>query len=326
MIGRREFVALLGGAAVWPVAASAQQRAVPTIGFLSSDSPGQATDRLRAFHNGLSEIGYVEGRNVAIEYRWAEGKNDRLPAFAADLVRLQAAVIMAVSDVSALPAKAATSTIPIVFISGNNPVDFGLVRNLNRPGENVTGVTTLNVEMAAKRLELLHQVVPTATSIAALINPTDPTAPVLSRELPTAADTLGLRLHILNAGTADEFDAVFARLTQMQVGALTIGADPYFNNQAERLAELTVRHAIPAIYQYRPFAAAGGLMSYGSSFTEPYRLAGTYIGRILKGERPAELPVQQAVKVEFILNLKTAKSLGLTIPLPLLGRADEVIE
>ena len=233
---------------------------------------------------------------------------------------------MAVSDVSALPAKAATSTIPIVFISGNNPVDFGLVRSLNRPGENVTGVTTLNVEMAAKRLELLHQVVPTATSIAALINPTDPTAPVLSRELPTAANTLGLRLHILNAGTVDEFDAVFARLTQMQVGALTIGADPYFNNQAERLAELTVRHAIPAIYQYRPFAAAGGLMSYGSSFTEPYRLAGTYIGRILKGERPAELPVQQAVKVEFILNLKTAKSLGLTIPLPLLGRADEVIE
>jgi len=323
---RREFITVVGGAAAWPLASRAQQAAMPVIGYLNPTSPERGADGLRAFRQGLSEIGYVEGRNVAVEYRWAEDKNDRLPALAADLARLQVAVIMAYADVSALASKAATTTIPIVFVSGNNPVDMGLVADLNRPGGNLTGVTTLNVAMAAKRLQLLHEVVPAATSIAALLNPTDPTFAVLSRDLPAAASTLGVTLHILNAGTVDDFDAVFATLMRMKIGALAIGGDPFFNTQMERLAALTVRYAMPAIYQYRPFVAAGGLMSYGSPATEPSRLAGAYVGRILKGEKPADLPVQQAVKVEFILNLRTAKALGLTIPLPLSGRADEVIE
>ncbi|MBI3759342.1 MAG: ABC transporter substrate-binding protein, partial [Deltaproteobacteria bacterium] len=267
--------------------------------------PDLFAGRLRAFRHGLSESGYVDGRNVAIEYRWAEGHNDRLPALAA---------------------KAATATIPIVFTSGNDPVKFGLVASLNRPGGNLTGVTTLNVEVGPKRLELMHELVPKATSIAVLINPTDPSAETLSRDLQAAARTLGLRLHILHASTERNFDTVFAALIQLRVGALVIGADPFFNSRSEQLAALAVRHAVPAIYQYREFAAAGGLMSYGANFTDTFRQVCVYTGRILKGAKPADLPVQQSTKVELFINLKTANALGINVPLPLLGRADEVIE
>jgi putative ABC transport system substrate-binding protein len=326
-VNRREFIALIGAArATSPVAARAQQGALPLVGWLNPASPDLFVDRVRAFEQGLNEAGFVQGRNVSVEYRWAESRNDRLPALAADLVRRQVAVIMAGTDLAALAAQAATATIPIVFTSGNDPVKFGLVASLNRPGANLTGVTTLNVEVGPKRLELLHQLVPSATSIAVLINPADPSAEPLSRDLHAAAKALGLQLHVMHASTERDFDNVFAALVQLKAAALVIGADPFFNSRSERLAALAVHHAIPAIYQYRAFTLAGGLMSYGSSFTEPYRLAGTYTGRILKGDKPADLPVQQAVKVELIINLKTAKALGLSIPLPLLGRADEVIE
>jgi putative ABC transport system substrate-binding protein len=326
---RREFITLLGGAAVaWPLAARAQQPAMPVIGLLAAESPDLFVDRLRAFQQGLKEGEYIDGQNVAIEYRWAESHYDRLPALAADLVRRQVAVIATLGSApAALAAKAATTTIPIVFFTGSDPLRLGLVTSLNRPGGNVTGVTALNVEVGPKRVELLHEVVPSATLMALLVNPTSPdVTEITTKEAQAAARTLGLKLEVLHASTERDLDTVFTSFPQLRAGALVIGPDAFFISQGERLGASALRNRVPAIFQYRPFVAAGGLMSYGGSISEAYRSAGVYTSRVLKGEKPANLPVQQVTKVEFILNLKTANVLGLTIPLPLLGRADEVIE
>jgi putative ABC transport system substrate-binding protein len=325
---RRDFITLLGGAAAsCPLAARAQQPAVPVIGFLGSESPDLFADRFRAFRQGLGETGYVEGRNVAIEYRWAESQNDRLSAFAAELVRRQVNVIVTSGSTSAaLAAKAATTSIPIVSPISADPVAVGLVASLNRPGGNLTGVTSLNAGLAPKRLELLHELVPTATILAFLVNPTNPNAEADTRDAQAAAHALGVRLQILRASTEHDFETSFASLAQMGAGALLISSDSLFNLRSEQFAALTLRYAVPTIFQTRAFAAAGGLMSYGVSVADIYRLAGVYTGRILKGEKPADLPVQQATKVELVINLKTVKALGLTVPLALLTRADEVIE
>jgi ABC-type uncharacterized transport system substrate-binding protein len=325
---RRAFISLLGGAAMWPLAARAQQPAMPVIGFLDSQSRTFADVVLPAFRQGLKDNGYVEGRNVAIEYRWAEGQNDRLPALAADLVRRQVAVIaVPASTPGVLAAKAATTTIPIVFYIGLDPVELGLVASLAHPGGNITGVTGWNVMVGPKRLELLHEVIPSATSIALLVNPASPDlAKADSRDQQTAARSLGLQLHVLDASNERDFDTVFATLVQLRAGGLVIGTDSLFNTQKEQLAALTVRHGVPTIHQYREFVMAGGLMAYGSPTADLSRQVGVYTARILKGEKPADLPVQQATKVELFMNLKTAKTLGLTVPLPLLARADEVIE
>jgi ABC-type uncharacterized transport system substrate-binding protein len=325
---RRDFITLLGSAAAaWPLAARAQQAAMPVIGILAIAAPEANAIRLRAIREGLRTAGYVEGQNVKVEYRWAEVHTGRLPALAAELVSRQAAVIVASTTPSALAAKAATGEIPIVFGIATDPVELGLVASLNRPGGNVTGVTSLNIEVAPKRLELMHELLPSVTSMALLVNPAVPAlAELISRSSQAAAQALGLQLHAVHASSDRDFDAVFERLIQLRAGALVIGPDNLFTIHKEQLAKLTVRNAIPAIYQYREFAAAGGLMSYGTSETEYYRLVGTYAGRVLKGDKPADLPVQQSTKVELFLNLKTAKALGIIVPLPLSGRADEVIE
>jgi putative ABC transport system substrate-binding protein len=327
-MGRREFVALLGGAAAWPLAARAQQAAMPVIGFLSARSARDSALLLPAFHQGLKEVGYVEGQNVAIEYRWADDHYDRLPALAADLVRQKAAVVVAAISASALAAKAATSTIPIVFTIGGDPVRLGLVAGLNRPGGNATGVSLLTVELLPKRLELLREVIPNVTAIGVFVNPASPTIDIQLRELQDAAQSLGLQLHIVNATSGRDFDRAFATFVQLQAGGLVLGSEPLFSGRGHsvQLGALAARHALPAIAEVREFAAAGGLMSYGISFAAGYRLAGVYVGRILKGEKPADLPVQQSTRVELVINLKAAKALGLTFPLSLLGRADEVIE
>jgi putative tryptophan/tyrosine transport system substrate-binding protein len=326
-IQRREFLAALGGAAAWPLAASAQQ-AVPVIGILAVAAPEANAIRLHALREGLRTTGYVEGQNVKIEYRWAEAHTGRLPELAAGLVRDRVAVLVAAGGTaSAVAAKAATSEIPIVFGTGADPVEVGLVASLNRPGGNVTGVTSLNQEVAPKRLELMHELLPLVTSMALLVNPAVPaTAEPVSRSSQAAAQALGLKLHIVHASNDRDFDAVFERLLLLRIGALVIGPDTLFTSRSEQLAKLTVRHEMPAIYEFREFARAGGLMSYGSSETEYYRLVGTYAARVLKGDKPADLPVQQSTKVELFLNLKTARALGITVPLPLSGRADEVIE
>jgi putative ABC transport system substrate-binding protein len=325
---RRDFITgIAGSAAAWPLAARAQQPAMRMVGFLGRASADLFANLLRAFRQGLSDMGFFEGRNVAIEYRWAEGQNDRLPAQAADLVRRQVSVITATNTTGALAAKGATTTIPIVFGIGTDPVKDGLVTSLNRPGGNVTGVTTQSVELGPKRLELLHELVPTARVIAVLVNPSNSvvTEPQL-RDLPVAARTLGIELRILNASTEREINEAFANLTRLGAGALFIAVDGIFTNYSELLAALALRHAVPTIYQYREFAAAGGLMSYGGSTTDQFRLVGAYTGRILRGEKPADLPVQQSTKVELIINLKTAKALGITFPVTMLGRADEVFD
>ena len=313
---------------VWPLAARAQQPGMPVIGFLGSSSPDQFARPLSAFRQGLNETGYVEGRNVTIEYRWADGQNDRLPALAADLVRRQVNVIAAPgSTPAALAAKAATATIPVIFQVGTDPVAAGLVASLARPAGNVTGVTNINTELVPKRLELLRELIPTANIIALLVNPTSPfITESISKDLQSATRALGLQLHILNASTEHDFDTVFATFTKLRADVLVIAPDAMFISQSEQLGALTLRHAVPAVTQFREFAAAGGLMSYGGSFTEPTRLVGVYTGRVLKGEKPADLPVMQATKVELVINLKTAKALGINVPNTLIGRADEMIE
>jgi putative ABC transport system substrate-binding protein len=307
--------------------ALAQQSALPVIGFVNT-APRQGYEpQVAAFLKGLGEAGYVEGRNVAIEYRWAEGHSDRLPALVADLVRRQVAVIAATTNEAARVAKDATTTIPIVFELGGDPIQFGLVASLDRPGGNITGVTQLNVVVAAKRLELLHELVPTARVFALLVDPTNAAvAETNTRDTQAAARTFGLELHVLNASTEREFDGVFAKLAQLRAGGLVIGNGAYFVARSRQLAELVVRHAVPAVSEHREFVAAGGLMSYGGSLSDSYRLTGGYVARILKGEKPSELPVQLGTKVELYINLKSAKVLGLTVPNTLIGRADEVIE
>jgi ABC-type uncharacterized transport system substrate-binding protein len=325
-MNRRALITLLGGAAGWPMVAQAQQRpAMPVVGFLNAGFASGYEPMLAGFHQGLKETGYVAGHNVAVEYHWMEGQFDRAPAMVAELIRRQVAVIFA-NTPGNLAAKAATTTIPIVFATGGDPVQMGLVASLSRPGGNVTGVTQMNAEVSPKRLGLAHELVPTATTIPLLVNPISPIAEPQVRELQAAARTLGLQLHVLHASTESDFDLVFARLVQLRAGPLVISADSFFNSRSKLLAELTLRHAVPAIYEDRAFAEVGGLMTYGGRTPDMYRIAGTYTGRILKGERPADLPVQQGTRVELIINMKTARRLGLSIPLPLLVRADEVIE
>jgi putative tryptophan/tyrosine transport system substrate-binding protein len=325
---RRTFIAGLGSAAAWPVVARAQKPAMPVIGYLGTGSPEADVARVTAFRQGLKEAGYVEGQNVSINFRWAEGQNDRLPALAAELVRRQVAVIVTLGSTPAtFAAKEATTTIPVVFSVGVDPVAAGLVPSMNRPGGNVTGVSFLNSLLGQKLLEVLHELMPTASIIALLVNPTSPTfAETLSRQAQAAAHTRGLELRILHASAEGDFDTMFAALAQLRADGLVIGGDAFLYSQVEKLAALTVRHAVPTISQYREFAAAGGLMSYGASYKDALRLVGVYAGRILKGDKPMDLPIVQSTKVELVINLRTAKTLGLTFPLSLLGRAGEVIE
>jgi putative tryptophan/tyrosine transport system substrate-binding protein len=322
---RREFITLLGSATAWPLAASAQQP-TPVIGFLSPGSLGTDATRMNGFRRGLAELGYVEGQNVAIEYRGAQYQYGQFPALAIDLVSRQVDVIIVVSTTPTLAAKAITSTIPIVFSIGGDPVQFGIVSSLNRPDGNITGVYNLNTAVAGKRLELLREMVPATSVIGVLVNPSSAVGEAETKELSEAARALGVEIRILNATSESETDAAFATLAKQRSVPLVVSSDNLFTDRPDRLVALAARHAIPTIYPYRWFAAAGGLMSYGPDLAEAYRLVGSYAGRILKGAKPADLPVQQAVKVELVINLNTAKALGITFPLPLLGRADEVIE
>jgi len=325
---RREFIRLIGSvAAIWPLAARAQQSAMPVVGFVNAASPKGYAPLLSAFLKGLSEAGFVDGHNVSIEYRWAEGRVDQLPAMVADLVHRRVAVIAATGTPAALAVKAATTTIPTVFETAADPVRLGLVASLNQPGANVTGVTSLLMVVGSKRLELLHELVPTARVMALLVNPANPNvAEINSKELEAAARTLGLELHVLNASTEGDFDAVFTKLAQLRAGGLVISPDPFFTSQSEQLAALTIHHAVPTIHYNPEFVAAGGLLSYGAGSADAYRQAGNYTGRVLSGEKPTDLPIQQATKVELHINLKTAKALGITFPESILQRADAVIE
>jgi putative ABC transport system substrate-binding protein len=324
---RRQFITLLGGAAAWPLAARAQQPAMPVVGFLNGSSPESLVNAVVAFRTGLSESGYVEGRNVAIEFRWAQGQYQRLPAMASELVDRKVAVIVAGGSVAAgFAAKAATTTIPIVFSSGTDPVKVGLVSSLSRPSGNLTGAFILTAELEAKRLQVLHELVPTATVIGILANPNFPDAESQRRDLQAAAQAIAQRVVFLDAANESDIDAAFASLVQQRAGALLVASDPFLFSRRDQIVALAARHGVPAVYQWRDFAAAGGLMSYGTVLAELYRPMGIYVGRILKGAKPSDLPVQQSTKVELIINLKTAQALGLTVPLPLLGRADEVIE
>jgi putative tryptophan/tyrosine transport system substrate-binding protein len=323
---RRELIFLLGGAMTAAHALGAQQKAMPVIGYLSGASPGPYAPFVAAFHRGLTETGYVEEQNVAIEYRWAEGRYDRMPALAADLVGRTVDVIAAGGDTAVLAAKSATSTIPIVFFSGSDPADRGLVASLARPGGNVTGVTFMTGELMPKRLELLTELVPQARVIALLVNSNKQGDESMMRDVQEAARAKGVQLHILKAGTDSEIDAAFASLVQLHAGGLVVSPDAFFGSRRDQLVALASRHAVPAIYEWREFAAAGGLISYGSSLTDTWRQVGIYAGKILKGAKPADLPVQRPTIFELVINLKTAKALGLTVPPLLLATADEVIE
>jgi len=325
-VKRREFIAILGGVIARPLVVHAQRPAIPVIGFLGSRASDEDPQLLTSFRLGLKEGGYVEGQNVVIDYQFAENRYDRLAALAAELVQRQVALIAA-NGPAAQAAKAATSTIPIVFTVGYDPVEVRLVASMNRPGANVTGISILDVELGPKRLELLRELVPKATTVAVLVNPSDPTrAGNISRAMQTAAHSLGLQLNVLEASSDRDFDAVFVSLLQMRADGLVIGGDPFFNSRSEQLGTLTARHKVPTIFQFREFAAAGGLASYGASLTDSYRQVGVYAARILKGERPADLPIVQASKFELVINLKIAKALGLSVPAKLLSTADEVME
>jgi putative ABC transport system substrate-binding protein len=323
---RREFITFIGGAATWPITARAQQPALPVVGFMNGGSPDAFARFAAAFRQGLSETGYVEHQNITIEYRWAESHYDRLPAMAADLVRRQVSVIAATTTPAAVAAKAATTTIPIVFETAGDPVTLGLVASLNRPGHNITGVTQLSSELVSKRLGLLHDLLPAATVIGSLVNPTDPRAESQARDMQAAARALGLQMHVLNSSTDGALEKAFADLIHLRVGAVIVGTGEFFNTRREQIVALAAQQRVPAMYQYRDFADVGGLISYGPSLSDAYRQAGIYTGRVLKGEKPADLPVLRPTKFELVINLKTAKTLGLTIPSGVFSIADEVIE
>jgi putative ABC transport system substrate-binding protein len=324
---RRDFITLVGGAAAASPFVGYGQQLLPVVGFINAASDKTYARQLAAFLKGLSEAGYVVGQNVMIEYRWAEGQNDRLPAMVTDLLHRHVAVLAATSTPAAIAAKAANTAIPIIFETGSDPIRLGLIPSLNRPGGNVTGVTNLNFEIAPKRLQLLHELVPSISVMALLTNPANPAlAETATKEVQAAARTLGLELHVLNASSEHDIDGAFARLVQIRAGGLVIGPDTFFNSRVEQLAALALQHSVPAIYEWREFAAAGGLVSYGPAITDSYRLAGNYVGRVLKGDKPADLPVQQVSRFEMFVNLKTAKALGISVPNTLIGRADEVIE
>jgi ABC-type uncharacterized transport system substrate-binding protein len=325
-VKRRDFITLLGGAATWPLAAHGQQAALPVIGFLSGVSPGPFAQRLAAFRQGLSETGTIEGSNVAVEYRWADGQYDRLPTLATDLVGRRVVVIVAYTDRAALAAKAATTTIPIVFLVGSDPIKLGLVTGLARPSENITGVSWFGVDLEPKQLSLLHELVPNAAVIALLVDLNSPSAASLVSQMQAAARVLGVQLFVLNARTPSDIDMAFANLVRERAGALVVGAGAFLVSRRDQIIALAARHAIPAIYGFREYSADGGLISYGNDIPDAFRRAGIYTGRILKGDKPADLPVEQATKFELVINLKTVKALGLDVPLRFQQLADQVIE